>query len=162
MTNSEIPFLPNSPRRSSSRGIAFIFLFLAFCGFADAGYLAVEHYLQAIPPCTISAGCEKVLVSQYAVVWGVPVALIGSLYYLALFLFAVAYVSSSDERLLRFTTKLTPLGFAASLWFVYLQFFVIHAICIYCLLSATTSTLLFAIGMSYLVMHRGSSSQVVS
>ena len=163
MTNSNHTSWQSLVPRSSSRGIALIFLFLTFCGFVDAAYLTVEHYLGVIPPCSVSQGCEKVLVSEYAVVGGVPVALIGSFYYLLLFLFAVASLSSEEnsnsDRFLRLAAKITPLGFMSSLWFVYLQFFVIHAICIYCLISATISTLLFVIGMSFLVICRQASHQ---
>ncbi|PJE58534.1 MAG: hypothetical protein COU81_00300 [Candidatus Portnoybacteria bacterium CG10_big_fil_rev_8_21_14_0_10_36_7] len=35
------------------------------------------------------------------------------------------------------------------MWFMYLQFFVLSALCIYCIMSAISSTLIFALTTSY-------------
>jgi len=63
---------------SSSWMIAFAVV--ALLGFVDATYLTVEHYRGVVPPCT-TAGCEIVLTSEYSVLFGVPTALFGSVYY---------------------------------------------------------------------------------
>ena len=101
----------------------------ALIGFADAVFLTTQHYLGKIPPCTIVSGCETVLTSPYAVIAGVPLALLGALFYLAI--------------LIRPSRLLVALGFIASLGLLYLQIFVIKALCMYCLLSLVTSTGVF-------------------
>ena len=98
--------------------------------------------------------CEKVTTSAYATVAGVPVALIGLAYYFTLLAFAVAYLDKRKERALRVLSMLTPFGFLASCYFVFLQLFVIHAICLYCLGSAATSTTVFVFGMVYLSLQK--------
>ncbi|MDP3902252.1 MAG: vitamin K epoxide reductase family protein [bacterium] len=132
---------------------AIIFLIISALGFLDAAYLAIDHYRGNIPPCTIQ-GCEIVLTSAQSKIAGVPVALLGALYYFTLLILSIAYLDKKNEALIKIASKLTPLGFVASLYFVYLQFFTIKAICQYCMVSATTSTLLFITGMYVIVKMR--------
>lgn len=126
-----------------SRGILTLLFVIAVLGFIDAGYLAVEHYTNSIPPCTIG-GCETVLTSDYSVVAGVPVALGGTLYYLAILILLMIYLDSKSEKILRGTLIFTTVGFLVSIYFLIIQAWVINAYCIYCIGSAITSTALFA------------------
>lgn len=141
------------PLAEVDSGILAFFLVMAVLGFADAAYLTVEHYLNAIPPCSITQGCEAVLTSPYATLLGVPVSLLGAAYYLIMALGSFLYLESkhaagrlaaSHSAILKWTLITTVLGFGASLWFLYLQLFVIHSICQYCIGSALISTVLFA------------------
>lgn len=127
------------------------FLTVSFLGFLDATYLTIEHYLGAIPSCFITTGCEAVLTSKYSELWGIPVALLGSIYYLLLFLLAILYLDTKREKVIRFAAFLSPVGFLASLYFVYLQLFVIKEICSYCAASALTSTILFIFGLFVII-----------
>ncbi len=102
---------------------------IALIGFADSIYLSAQHFLNRIPPCSVVEGCETVLTSEYAVISGVPLALLGVVFYLLM----LAVPSRA----------LATAGFMASLVLLYLQLFVIDAICLYCLVSLGTSTLLF-------------------
>ncbi len=115
---------------------------LALVGFIDAAYLTIQHYANAIPPCTIH-GCETVLSSAYSVVFGLPVALLGVAYYFVLLILYFIYFQKKNTSLLIFTLRLSIVGFLADLWFVSAQAFLIHAWCVYCLLSALMSTLIF-------------------
>ncbi|OGI92528.1 hypothetical protein A3A09_00930 [Candidatus Nomurabacteria bacterium RIFCSPLOWO2_01_FULL_42_20] len=126
--------------------LAIVFLVVAAIGFLDATYLTAQHYSGNIPPCLI-AGCEVVLVSPQSVIAGVPLALLGSIYYLALLILSIAYLDSKKKQFIRLAAYLAIAGFAASLYFVYLQLFVIKEICQYCMLSAGTSTTLFILGL---------------
>lgn len=116
-------------------------------GFVDSTYLTFAHYTGATLPCTIVRGCDTVTKSAYSVLFGIPVALLGAAYYLAIVISAIAYLDTKREIFLRFISSVTIVGLLASAWFVFLQVAVIRALCIYCLVSATTSTLLFAIGI---------------
>ena len=122
-------------------------LTIGVLGFLDATYLAVEHFLNSIPPCSLVSGCEEVLTSNFAVIGGVPVALLGALYYLLIVVMTIVFLDTKNTRVLKIAAKLTILGFIASLGFVYIQLFVLHAICLYCMGSALTSTLLFILGV---------------
>jgi uncharacterized membrane protein len=132
------------------RAMVFLFLAVSLVGFVNAAYLTAKHYLGTPPACSLFAGCEKVTTSRYATILGVPLALLGALYYLAVFLAVVAYVDTGRVGIFRGVAGFTAVGFVASAWFVYLQLFVIQAICQYCMLSAFTSTLLFIFGITVL------------
>ncbi len=117
-------------------------LIVALIGFADAAYLTIEHYKNAIPPCSITGGCEQVLTSAYSTMAGIPVSLLGCIYYLIIAIGLFAFLESKNHEVLKVTLLLTALGLIASLWFLILQIFVIHAFCAYCLGSVATSTIL--------------------
>jgi uncharacterized membrane protein len=115
--------------------------------------LTAKHYSGGGLKCPIFEGCDQVAASPYATVAGLPLALFGAVYYLAILLSVVAYLDTRRESVLLLTAWFTAVGFIASVWFVYLQVFVIQAICFYCMVSAATSTLLFLVGMAAL-RHR--------
>jgi uncharacterized membrane protein len=124
--------------------IPVLMLLLAFIGFGDALYLTVEHFNNIIPPCTVG-GCEIVLSSSYSVILGIPVSLLGSVYYLLMIIFLVLYLDTKKEVFLRIPLLLSLIGFICSAWFVYLMIFVIKAFCPYCAVSAFTSFSIFAL-----------------
>jgi uncharacterized membrane protein len=135
------------PLQRVPNSTAILLLVVALLGFADAGYLTVEHYQNAIPPCSITGGCETVLTSAYATVLGIPISLVGSIFYLVVLVGVVAFLESKQTKLLKWALLLTVLAFVSSLWLIYLQVFVLHAICAYCMGSAITSIILFVIAM---------------
>lgn len=113
----------------------------AFLGFIDATYLSAMHYAEGAPPCLINVGCEVVLTSRYAEVLGVPVALVGAAYYLVLVLLLVAHLDGGKLGTAKAAAFFAAVGVFASLWFIYLQVFVLTSACLYCLLSAASSAL---------------------
>ena len=66
----------------------FAIMTVAFLGILDTGYLAYEHFSGVVPPCTIN-GCERVLTSEYAVIFGVPLGLWGLAFYSSVLTLAV-------------------------------------------------------------------------
>ena len=146
--NSNVPTPPVCPPvRGDFPKLAYLFLAVSLLGFLDATYLAIEHYRGVVPPCAIVTGCETVTTSQFSLILGVPVALLGAMYYLLLTVLSILYFDTKNERWIKQAAILTPLGLLASTWFIYLQAFIIKAWCLYCLGSAVTSTLLFIVGM---------------
>lgn len=135
---------------------AILFLLLSFIGFIDSIYLTGKYYAGDPVVCSLIFfnACESVTMSAYATILGVPVALLGAGYYIALFILAAASFITLNGRLLTIASYATVLGFAASMWFVYVQAFVLNAFCSYCIISAATSLLLFIMGMVYMVYYR--------
>ena len=123
------------------------FIIISFLGFLDAGYLTVAHYTGADLKCSVVEGCDVVTTSKYSEIFGIPVSLIGMLYYLTVLIGSLLYVDTGNRKIFSFIQPLTILGFLASGYFVYLQLAVIEKICQYCMLSAATSTLLFVLGL---------------
>lgn len=112
---------------------AILVLIFSIGGLIDSIYLTAEH--GKIVPCSVVQGCEKVLSSSYAEIYGVPTAIFGIIAYAIVFILAIFTIFG-----LRGTWTLLSLhnfimvGF--TLWLLYLQAFIIEAFCMYCLLSA--------------------------
>ena len=130
-----------------SNWLVVAFLILSAIGFADATYLTVKYFLGTPVACSILKGCEQVTTSHYSLFFGQPVALFGSIYYLAVLLLTAIYFETKKRFFFTIANILTLFGFLISLRFVYLQVFVIKAICIYCMTSAASSTLLFILSL---------------
>ena len=115
---------------------------LSLAGLAVATYLSVEHVFGGIPACGISSGCDEVTTSEYAVLFGVPVAFIGVAGYGALLLATLAYLGlENPPNFLTYALLgMALIGEAFTLYFVYTQAFRIHAYCQYCLASAAIMT----------------------
>lgn len=112
---------------------------LSLLGLADALYLTVEHVTGQSVQCTIISGCSEVLSSPYAVVAGVPLAMIGAAAYFTVF--SLATLAAFNYRIAgTLLTVLVTAMFLVSLWLIYLQAFVIREFCQYCLLSAAITT----------------------
>jgi len=125
---------------------------LSLLGLADAIYLTVEHVTGQSVKCTIISGCSEVLSSPYAVVAGIPLAMIGAAAYFGVF--SLATLAAFGYRIA--ATLLTPLViamFLVSLWLIYLQAFVIGQYCQYCLFSAAVTTGLLVVVLIH-VDHR--------
>ena len=112
---------------------------LSLLGLADALYLTVEHVTGQSVRCTIISGCSEVLSSPYAVVAGVPLAMIGAAAYFTVF--SLATLAAFNYRIAgTLLTVLVTAMFLVSLWLIYLQAFVIREFFQYCLLSAAITT----------------------
>ena len=119
---------------------------VSLLGLADAIYLTVQHLTGESVRCTIVSGCSEVLSSKYAVVAGVPLALVGAAAYFSVF--SLATLAAFGYRIAgMLLTPLVLLMFLFSLWLIYLQGFVIGAWCQFCLLSAAVTTTLTIIAL---------------
>lgn len=126
----------------SGRVLEALVAALALVGVLDASYLTAEHLSGNSVRCMVVTGCDEVLQSAYATLpGGVPVAALGAVAYFTVFSLATlsAFGYAGARRLL---APLVALMFLATLWFLYLQAFVIRAYCVYCLLSAAVTTAL--------------------
>ena len=126
---------------------------VSLLGLADAIYLTVEHVTGQSVRCTIVAGCSEVLSSQYAVIAGVPLAMVGAAAYFGVF--SLATLAAFGYRIAALLlTPLVVLMFLVSLWLIYLQAFVIHAFCQFCLFSAAVTTALTVLVVIALIFGR--------
>lgn len=119
-------------------------VFFAFLGFLDAVYLTIVHYKDLTVPCSIAHGCETVLTSKYATVGPVPIALIGAIFYLVVLVLLFVFLQTRTRMILTITEALCIACLAVAAGLVYLQAFVLHAFCQYCLASEAIDVLLLA------------------
>ena len=147
MRNSRILYLMQF---LTLRRVAYAMLAVSFIGFLDASYLTAAHYFNFSLPCTILNGCDLVVTSEYSKILGIPVALLGVVYYSFIFFAGIAYLDTGNSFIIKLAAYATIAGFLASLWFVYVQLFILNALCLYCIISTVTSSFLFLLGMGIL------------
>lgn len=97
--------------------------------------------------CSIGS-CETVQTSRWASFLGLPVAAWGVGFYLAVFALAMLWSESSlaSSRGLGWAMLvLTGWGVIFSAWLTYLELYVIHAICTWCVVSAVLATVIFVL-----------------
>jgi uncharacterized membrane protein len=99
--------------------------------------------------CTVGS-CETVNTSKWATFLGLPVAAWGLGAYVALF--ALAMAGTADRYAGSQTLSMLMVAIAAwsvlfSAWLTYLELFVIHAICIWCVTSAVLLVVIFVVSV---------------
>jgi len=113
----------------------------------NAGYLTLTHLQGGEAGCFLIQDCDIVLQSEYSELFNIPVAAFGLIYYAIIFFATLLYNINRSTLLIRKVAKFTTIGLLVSFWFIYLQAFVIGEFCVYCMVSAATSIVLFLLGM---------------
>lgn len=114
---------------------------ISLAGLVNATYLAVVAMTGEAAACGGSEDCFEVLGSPYARIAGIPVAFLGVWGYFAAFTFAT-FAGFGYKRAQGLFALTVGLMFAMTLWLLYVQAFVLHAFCRYCLFSAAFTFLL--------------------
>jgi uncharacterized membrane protein len=111
---------------------------LALAGSGITTYLVWERYHGNAPVCALGGGCLTVQRSEWATVAGVPVAILGLVAYVGMFVCALVPRQIAALGSL----FLSLLGVMLSGYLTYLELFSIHAVCEWCVTSAVVVTLL--------------------
>src|SRR5712691_9877198 len=120
---------------------------VSLVGLADSIYLTIEHLTGQSLRCTIISGCSEVLSSPYSHFGRVPLAALGAIAYFTVF--DLSILAAFGYRFARpLLAALVAVMFLMTLWLLYLQAFVIHHFCQYCLLSAAVTITLTAIALA--------------
>lgn len=123
---------------------------LALIGLLIASYLAL-HRLGVIGSLQCgTGGCETVQSSTYAVFLGVPVAFCGVAGYVALLGVSLvglqpAFIARRGPTIL--LAAMSAIGLAFTLYLTYVELFVIHAICRWCVASAVVMAAIAAVAL---------------
>ncbi len=133
-------------------------LILIVLGIGIAGYLTYVKLFGLEPVCGGLGDCEAVQTSIYSELLGVPVGAWGLLSYIALLV--IYLVKRSNWRDLGGLARqgfflLTLIGVVFSAYLTYLEIFVIHAICPWCVASAVVMTVLFVLAIVDLLGGEG-------
>ena len=116
-------------------------------GLAIASYLSVVELSGGIPTCGPLHGCETVAQSEYSRIGGIPVAVFGVVLSLILLTLAIAWWRSNLYGLLLAHYGLSLAGVIFEIYFLYLQIFVIHAVCVWCTSYGLSLVLRFVIAL---------------
>jgi uncharacterized membrane protein len=108
----------------------WILIFLALAGIAVSSLALREHYRTDVSPCDINEkwDCGIVNHSMYAVLWGIPVAVIGIVGYF--FMAGLAFM-----RAYRVLLAAALCGLAFSLYLANVEAHILGVWCIYCVAS---------------------------
>ena len=130
---------------------------VALAGLADATYLTVQALTGETLSCGGSPDCFRVLGSSYGKLGGIPVALLGALAYFTVFTFAT-FAAFGYSWARKFVAVMAGAIFLATLWFLYVQAFLLHAYCRYCLFSAALTFLIAGLLIAVPPSRRGSAA----
>jgi len=127
-----------------------LILGLSFLGLADSWYLAESAATDTPLVCGIGVldGCNTVAQSPYAHLFGIPLGVYGVLFYALVLVLSVAALTLRLKIVPFYLLIINALGASASVVFLLIQFFLIKALCIYCMASAVISFAL--LGLSWL------------
>ncbi len=139
---------PTAARPRSSAILYWSLAIVALLGLADATFLTVAHLTGDDAVCGTAIGCSTVLGSAYATIRGIPTAAFGAVAYFTVFSLAIL-AAFGYGGMRRFLVIVVGLMFAASLYFLYLQAFVLHAFCPFCLFSAALTFLLAGLLLAF-------------
>jgi uncharacterized membrane protein len=120
---------------------------ICLVGLAEATYLTIMNLTGETAVCGGSTSCFEVLGSKYAKIGSIPVAGFGAVAYFSAFSLAT-FAAFGYKRARLFFALTIGAMFLATLWFLYVQAFLLHAFCRYCLFSAAMIFLLAGIVVS--------------
>jgi uncharacterized membrane protein len=133
------------------RSLRFAVAVLALAGAGIAAYLTYTHFQGTPPVCGGSSGCETVQRSRWSELFGIPVALLGALTYLAIF--ASTIVRHTLAKQLGTMLALVALGF--NIYLFYIQAERIHQYCIWCISNEIVSLVLAPVAITWLLASTG-------
>lgn len=150
-------------RRSRVRPIlgvhpGLVLAVLDVIGLGIALYLSVVELQGGVPVCGPIKGCEEVARSEYSRIGGIPVAVFGVALSLVLLSLAVAWWKTDLYGLLLVHYGLSLAGVIFEAYFLYLQVFVIGAVCIWCTTYGLSLIARFVIAL--IVWVRGSPTAI--
>lgn len=140
----EAPEEPRTPRWPAVAG-----LLLSLAGVGVATYLTIQHFdqkLQLACPTSGIVNCEKVTQSQYSRIFGIPVAVLGLVFFVVMVALQLPPMWRSARREIRLARLgWSVVGLGTAIWLVYAELFLIKNICLWCTSVHVLSLILFGI-----------------
>jgi uncharacterized membrane protein len=148
---SDLSEMPANPAWAPPRWAPASMMLASVGGLGVSTYLTIAHYGSSITlacPNTGAINCEKVTTSPQSVIFGVPVAVLGLVFFAAILSLSTARAWRRADllpRLSRLGLAATGVGFA--MYLIYTELFTIHAICLWCTSAHVLALLLFGIAI---------------
>ncbi|WP_069808062.1 vitamin K epoxide reductase family protein [Vulcanisaeta thermophila] len=130
--------------RLTTKWLTLLLTFSVVGLFASAVVVYTYYYLRTLPPfCTsfkspfpgVTADCEVVLSSRYSDVGGVPLDVLAAVWFVINIVLVIVYDLAGGSLALlaiRFLYFWRFIGIVVVPYLIYVEFFILHAICIYC------------------------------
>ncbi|MBS3176035.1 vitamin K epoxide reductase family protein [Candidatus Woesearchaeota archaeon] len=125
----------------------WILVLLSLFGFSVASYLTWVHYNPPLPGeevfgCIAGGSCAAVNASEYSVIFGIPVALIGTMGYLLIFVLILDRLINKSKNVASLIFLFSLIGAFFQGYLVYISATIIRAYCSLCLMSMATISLI--------------------
>ncbi|HTO99813.1 MAG TPA: vitamin K epoxide reductase family protein [Anaerolineales bacterium] len=126
---------------------------LAALGLLVSIYMTVYKLTENPNMCMGNGGCSVVNSSKYAEIYGIPVAVVGMGGYVVILLLLlleprIPFLTDNGTMIV---FGLALIGFLFTLYLVYVELALIHALCPFCVTSQITMTVLFILSVIRLV-----------
>jgi uncharacterized membrane protein len=140
---------------------------LCLCGLGVATYLTITHFdthLALACPKTTTFNCETVTTSAQSHILGIPVAVLGLLYFVPMLLLCLPVAwRSADRRVHLARLVFASIGVGTIIYLIIAELFLIKAICLWCTSVHLITFILFVIvaTSSPIVLSAGYGDRVV-
>ena len=119
---------------------------LGVCGFMVAKYIRYHKLTGSPLACPVKFDCNTVVNSDYSKFFGIPVEILGMVYYSLIsisYLFLIFLSGVLPNILIGFLIIVSHIALLFSFYLIYVQIFVLKKGCSWCFVSAIISTCIF-------------------
>jgi protein-disulfide isomerase/rhodanese-related sulfurtransferase len=117
-------------------------------GIFDSSYLTWAYTSLSHRMVCAGGGCDLVRASAYAYPFGIPMPIPGLIFYVVLAALALIDAHRPSERVWKTIAVLSGAGVLFSAWLTYLEAFVIHGFCTWCVVQAICVLIIFVLALS--------------
>jgi uncharacterized membrane protein len=122
---------------------------LGLAGLGLSIYLTIEHYTAPgtlACPANSTIDCARVTTSPQSTFLGIPVAVLGVAFFVAAIALCLpALWRSTDPRVWRARLGLAVLGMVFVVYLIFVELFVVNAVCLWCTVVHVVTFALFAV-----------------
>jgi uncharacterized membrane protein len=123
------------PQAATPRWWAWTAFLLSLAGLGDSIYLTIDHFTGKLPVCAATGivDCAKVTTSAESKFLGIPVALLGLLFFVAMAVVNFPRLwEATSHNLVRIRLAMVAVGMAFVIYLFAAELFLIKAICLWC------------------------------
>ncbi|MER7008756.1 vitamin K epoxide reductase family protein [Dactylosporangium sp. NPDC000555] len=136
-------------RRLVQSWVPIASLVLAVAGLGVSVYLTIEHFTSSTTlacPETGALNCLKVTTSEQSAVFGIPVAVLGLVYFVAMLVLSLPALWRSTRPAIRYgRLAFASIGVLFVFYLVFAELFTLNAICLWCTAVHVLAVGLFAV-----------------
>lgn len=129
--------------------ISYTGMILCLLGLIDSIYLTIAHYTTpVILACPESKfiNCAKVTTSPYSVIHGIPVAMLGLVFFVFMGILQLPHFwKSKNKNIHKIRLLFSVIGIFTIFYLVYIELYKLKAICLYCTAAHILTFLIFVI-----------------
>lgn len=126
--------------------VRIVISLLGACGFLVARHIRYHKKTGQTLVCPIKFDCNTVVNSDYSKFFGIPVEILGMIYYGLIFFTYLSFIFLANivpDVLVGLMIIVSHIALLFSLYLLFVQIFVLKKLCSWCIVSAVISTCIF-------------------